>query len=57
MVSNPTLKKKQPNKWQQNKSGKEKKSQVETYDIKVCQVITYDATPMQIRPLWLNIAR
>lgn len=57
MVSNPTLKKKQPNKWQQNKRGKEKKSRVETYDIKVCQVITYDATSMQIRPLWLNIAR
>ena len=46
-----------PNITKQNQSGRETERRGETYDIKVCQVITYDATPLQIRPLWLNIAR
>jgi len=40
-----------------NESEKGEERRGETYDIKIFQVITYDATPLQIRPLWLNIAR
>lgn len=46
-----------PNITKQNQSGRETERRGETYDIKICQVITYDATPLQIRPLGLNIAR